>query len=142
MACNGMHGKGSNYLWTYDMNLNALLCVAMAGLSPRASLHLSASPRSNTGDLANGTTQGVGSPSGSGRLMQNGLTQNGLSPDGKPTASGNPLDQPPPMLNGHHHGGLANRNGSSLVLDILSCLTLFFGGAKSRATGYHMLRDL
>ncbi|EIE25588.1 P-loop containing nucleoside triphosphate hydrolase protein [Coccomyxa subellipsoidea C-169] len=84
---------------------------APAGLSPRASLRLSASPRSNNGDLANGTTQGVGSPSGSGRLMQNGLTQNGLSPDGKPTASGNLLDQPPPMLNGHHHGGLANRNG-------------------------------
>lgn len=105
--------------------------LTVTGLSPRASLYLSGSSRSNGGDLSydNGVysvsdfqhAEGGSSPAGSSRLTQNGIMQNGLSPEGRlqPSSASGSGSLPsshadqllPRMLNGHLHGGLANGNG-------------------------------
>ncbi|KAK9909122.1 hypothetical protein WJX75_007516 [Coccomyxa subellipsoidea] len=119
-------------------SLSSARAGAPAGLSPRASLYLSGSSRSNGGDLSydNGVysvsdfqhAEGGSSPAGSSRLTQNGIMQNGLSPEGRlqPSSASGSGSLPsshadqllPRMLNGHLHGGLANGNGYSHAAEI------------------------
>ncbi|CAL8460864.1 g395 [Coccomyxa elongata] len=89
-----------------------------AGSSPRASLCLSESPCSNGGFAPNISQNGHahrdGSPADS--------AQNGLSLEDKPQepsldSSGCLPDQPPPLLNGHAHTGLANGSGLAANLN-------------------------
>ena len=102
------------------------------GSSPRASLCLSESPCSNGGfppnTSQNGHAHRGGSPADSAHITQNGLSLDDKVQEPSCDSSGSLPDQPPPLLNGHTHTGLANGNSACCCypgLSFIFCQSLF-----------------
>lgn len=115
--------------------------LAWTGSSPRASLCLSESPYSNGGFppsiSQNGHANRDGSPADSAHLAQNGLSLEDKPQEPSSNSSGSLPDQPPPLLNGHAHTGIANGNGACCCytgLSSVSCQSSGLVGSLEPAT--------